>query len=73
MATARRDMTARVVPLRSHEAGDGRVGGTVVERVILVGKLSEASWTLTRRPWPTYTRDAIPIAVGPLRKQSDRG
>jgi hypothetical protein len=69
MATDRRDMTVRVVPLKSRESGDGHVGGTAAERVILVGTLSEVSWARTHRPVPTYTRKTIPVAVTPLSAQ----
>lgn len=71
MATDRRDMTVRVVPLGSPEAGDSRVGGTATDRVTLVGTLTEALWARTRRPLPTYTRDTMPVAFTPLRAQSD--
>jgi hypothetical protein len=40
MKPDRSRMTVRIVPLRSDEASDGRVGGTVAERLALVGELS---------------------------------
>ena len=40
MPTDRRDMTVRVVPLDSREAGDSLVGGTVAERISLVATLN---------------------------------
>jgi hypothetical protein len=67
MATDRRDMTVRVVPLRSAEAGDSQIGGTVAERPALVEVLSEQQWALTGRPLPTYTRATMPINVTTLR------
>jgi hypothetical protein len=70
MATDRGDMTVRVVPLRSAEAGDSRVGGTVAERVALVVTLSEELWARTQKPLPTYTRETMPVALKPLRAQS---
>jgi hypothetical protein len=73
MATDRRDMTVRVVPLRSDEAGDSRVGGTAAERLALVGKLSEELWARTHRPLPTYSRATMPINVTTLSALTDRG
>jgi hypothetical protein len=72
MATDRRDMTARVVPLRSPEAGESRVGGTISERLSLVAVLSEELWARTHRPLPTYTRGTIPIVVKQLRAPAER-
>jgi hypothetical protein len=56
-------MTVRIVPLRSDEAGDGRVGGRAAERLALVSELSRRSWELTKQPIPTYTRQTIPIRL----------
>ena len=72
MATDRRDMTLRVVPLQSDEAGDNRVGGTAAERVALVGKLSEELWARTHRPLPAYTRATMPVNLTTLRAQTHR-
>lgn len=63
----RRHMTVRIVPLRSGEADDGRVGGTAADRIILVATLSETLWSLTHRPLPAYTRDTMPVVFKPLR------
>lgn len=62
-------MTARVVPLRSDEAGEARVAGTAEERLALVNELSRRVWMLTGRPVPSYTRATIPVAVTTLREQ----
>ena len=62
-------MTARIVPLRSDEAGDARVGGTAAERLALVGELSRRAWALTKRPIPTYTRRTIPVVLNTLADQ----
>lgn len=62
-------MTARIVPLRSDEAGDARVGGTVAERLALVGELSRRMWLLTKQPLPTYTRQTMPVRLSTLREQ----
>jgi len=62
----RRDMTVRVVPLRSREASDSRVGGTAEERLALISTLSVQLWTLTGRPLPRYTRREMPVAVRAL-------
>jgi hypothetical protein len=69
MKSNRRMMTARVVPLYSEEAGDARVGGTVAERLALVGELSRRMWALTKRPWPSYTRQSMPVKVTTLADQ----
>ena len=53
-------MSVRVVPLRSDEAGDARVHGTMAERLALVRELSERAWALTKRPLPSYTRRTMP-------------
>ncbi|MEW5918796.1 MAG: hypothetical protein AB1762_20510 [Gemmatimonadota bacterium] len=62
-------MTARVVPLRSDAAGDGRVGGTMAERLALVRELSERAWALTKRPVPSYTRATMPVKITTLAEQ----
>ena len=72
MATARGDMTVRVVPLNSREAADARVGGSVAERMALVARLSETQWALTRRPLPVYTRATMAVVAVPLCEQADR-
>jgi hypothetical protein len=61
MKPDRSRMTVRIVPLRSDEASDGRVGGTVAERLALVAELSRRSWELTKQPVPAYTRQTIPF------------
>lgn len=71
MPRDRREMTVRVVPLHSREAGDARVGGTAADRVALVAKLSEALWARTRRPLPTYTRATMPVEITSLRTRSE--
>lgn len=73
MATDRRDTTVRVVPLHSPEACDSHVGGTVAERVALVGALSEELWARTHRPLLTYTRATMPVILTPLHAPSHRG
>ena len=67
MGNVRRDVTVRMVPLRSPEASEARVGGSVAERIALVATLSEQSWASTRRPLPTYTRATMPVKLVPLR------
>lgn len=47
-------MTVRMVPLRSQAASDGRVGGTMADRIALVGIPSRGMWELTKRPVPVY-------------------
>ena len=62
-------MTARVVPLRSDEAGDARVGGTAEERLALLAELSRRMWALTQRPLPSYTRATMPVTLSTLGEQ----
>jgi hypothetical protein len=62
-------MTARVVPLRSDEAGDARVGGTAEERLALLAELSRRMWALTQRPLPSYTRSTMPVTLSTLSEQ----
>lgn len=63
----RPNLTARVVPLSSPEAGDPRMGGTVEERVGAVAVLTETAWKLAGRPFPQYTRATMPVVRGTLR------
>jgi hypothetical protein len=65
----RSDMVARVVPLRSDAARNGRVGGTMAERLALVRELGERAWALTKQPLPTYTRSTMPVKVTTLAEQ----
>ena len=69
MKTDRRNMTVRIVPLQSDEAGDARVGGTVAERFALVGELSRRMWRLTKQPLPSYRRQTMPVRVTTLADQ----
>ena len=62
-------MTVRIVPLRSNEAGDARVGGTVDDRLALVAVLSRRAWELTGQPLPSYTRATMPVRVTTLAEQ----
>lgn len=65
----RQQMTVRIVPLRSNEAADGRVGGTADERLALVTELSRRAWESSGRPFPSYTRATIPVRVTTLAEQ----
>lgn len=62
-------MTVRVVPLRSHEAADGLVGGTATKRLALLRELSQRMWTLTRQPVPSYSRSTMPVRITTLSEQ----
>ena len=73
MAADRRDMTVRVVPVGSDEAGESRVAGTAAERVALVGRLSEEVWVRTHRPLPVYTRATMPVQLTTLHALAHRG
>jgi hypothetical protein len=62
-------MTARVVPLRSPEAGEPPCPPTAAERIALVTQLSREAWQLAGRPVPSYTRGTMPVALTTLREQ----
>ena len=62
-------MTGRVVPLRSLEASESRVGGTVAERIALIAELSEMTWARTGRPVPSYSRATMPVVITTLGAQ----
>jgi hypothetical protein len=62
-------MTVRIVPLRSDESGDGRVGGSAEDRLGLVGELSRRMWELTGSPLPAYTRQTMPVKLSTLADQ----
>jgi hypothetical protein len=63
MTNHRTDMTARVVPLRSREAGEPPCPPTASERIALVTRLSREMWALTGRPLPSYTRKTMPVVL----------
>jgi hypothetical protein len=63
MTSNRRDMTVRVVPLRSREAGEPPCPPTASERIALVTRLSREMWALTGRPFPSYSRDTMPVVL----------
>ncbi len=66
MSNRQRDMTARIVPLGSDEAGDSRMGGTVDERVAAVAALTAEAWRLAGRALPTYLRATMPVVKATL-------
>ncbi len=69
MRTDRSRLTARVVPLRSDEASDARVGGTAEERITLLRELSLRMWELSKRPLPSYSRSTMPAKLTTLGEQ----
>jgi hypothetical protein len=71
MREDRSKMTVRMVPLRSREAGESRVAGTVAERIALVAELSEMLWDRTGKPRPSYTRATMPIVL--VSRSAQRG
>ena len=62
-------MPVRIVPLRSAEAADSYVEGTIDERLALVAILSRRAWAATGRPYPSYTRATIPVVITRLAEQ----
>jgi hypothetical protein len=71
MRSDRSRMTARVVALRSDEAGEMRMGGTPDARVAAVAQLTLEAWRLAGRAFPRYTRATIPVVVTNLRDHAD--
>lgn len=71
MGKRRRDMTARIVPLRSREASEPPCPPTAEERIALVARLSREMWALTGKPLPSYTRATMPIVVTRLGATND--
>ena len=57
----RPELTVRVVPLASDEAGDPRMPGTGAQRVAAVAELSLEGWHLAGRVLPAYTRRNMPV------------
>jgi hypothetical protein len=70
--TRRRGLiTVRRVPLRSAEASDARVTGTLAERLALVSTLSLSAWANTGKPLPVYSRASM--VVRRFRLGAERG
>ena len=69
MKRDRSQMTVRIVPLTSDEAGDARVEGTPDERLAVLAELSRRAWQLTGRPMPQYSRRTMPVRVTTLADQ----
>lgn len=63
-------MTVRIVSLNSDEAGDARMAGTVDARVAAVAVLTLEAWRVAGRPFPSYTRDTMPVSLTALRDQA---
>ena len=59
----------RIVPLSSAEAADSYVEGTIDERLALLARLSRRAWAATGRPYPSYSRDRIPVVITRLADQ----
>lgn len=65
----RRNMTYRVVPLRSAEASDVALGTTGAQRLAMVFELSRMAWAAGGRMLPAYTRAEIPSRLSRLCDQ----
>lgn len=72
MKRDRSQMTVRIVPLTSDEAGDARVNGTPDQRLALTSQLSISAWTNTGRPFPQYQRSEMPVRVTRLGAEHGR-
>lgn len=64
-----RHIPVRIVPLRSVEAADAYVDGTIDDRLALVALLSRRAWMATERPFPSYDRASIPVVMSRLADQ----
>jgi hypothetical protein len=65
----KRSVSVRIVPLRSDEAADSYVEGSIDERLALVTTLSRSAWAATGRPYPSYTRATSPVVITRLGDQ----
>ncbi|MEO6331289.1 MAG: hypothetical protein ABIV11_02540 [Gemmatimonadaceae bacterium] len=65
-------MTFRRSHLRSAEAADARVTGTIDDRLTLVHTLSLAAWANGGKDFPAYDRSRIPVRIVRLGASSDR-
>jgi hypothetical protein len=65
-------MTVRRVPQGSREAGEARVGGSINERLALVGALSLSAWANSGRPLPAHSRHDMPFRRTTLTARHDR-
>lgn len=63
MPPPRKSMTFRRSHLRSAEAADARVAGTISDRLALVSVLSLAAWANGQKPLPEYDRSQIPMRI----------
>jgi hypothetical protein len=63
MPPPRKSMTFRRSHLRSTEAADARVAGTISDRLALVPALSLAAWANGKKPLPGYDRSQIPVRI----------
>jgi hypothetical protein len=71
MTSDRRDMTARIVPLRSREASEPPCPPGLSGRIALVTRLSREMWALTGRPLPSYSRATMPVILRRLGATDD--
>jgi hypothetical protein len=65
----RGEMTYRVVPLESAEAGDSRFGTTAAERLDMLAELSRIAWSASGRAFPQYERRNMPVRMSRLIDQ----
>jgi hypothetical protein len=72
MQKPRKSMTVRRVKRGSAAEGEAHVGGSIDERLALVGVLSIAAWANSGRPLPEYARHEMPIRRTTLTARSDR-
>jgi hypothetical protein len=54
---------ARILRLEDDADDDLSASTTVQERVAMVAILSRRMWEISGRPWPSYARSEIPIAI----------
>lgn len=65
----RNDLTYRVVPLQSAEAGSAPAAVTLGQRLEMIRELSRMAWSSAHRTPPAYTRATMPIRLSTLAEQ----
>lgn len=67
MSDEERKAAVRIHRLGEEPRDDLLQSTTAEERLRILRELSERAWTLTGRPWPSYSRDEMPVRVDRLR------
>jgi hypothetical protein len=59
----RRPTEVRIFRLGEEPLDDLRATTTAEERLEMVRRLTERAWALSGRPFPSYSRDRIPVRI----------